>query len=74
LALYGFAPSGRYRIADAVERELSRLLGERDVSPLLTKGTEMARLDGEPFQMPSGSKAETIGAQVAQAVYEGMMR
>ena len=73
LVLHGFAPGDRYRIGEAVERELSWLLAERGMPPpLLVKEAEMARLDGGSFRMLPGSDAETIGAQVAHAVYGGL--
>ena len=74
LVLYGFAPGKYYRIDKAVERELTRLFMERLVPPSLATNADVAHLNGGTFQMVSGSKPETIGAQVAQAVYEGLNR
>lgn len=71
LVLHGFAKGDRYRIAEAVERELTRLFAEKGVPNSLSKGGEIERFDGGAFEMRQGSKAETIGAQVARAVYGG---
>ena len=35
--LHGFAPGDRYRIGDAVERELARLFAEQGVPPSLAQ-------------------------------------
>jgi hypothetical protein len=69
LVLHGFAPGDRYRIGEAVERELTRLLHERGIPPLLHRGAEVAYLDGGAFHVAPGSRAEVIGTQVAQAIY-----
>ena len=72
LVLHGFAPGDRYRIAEAVERELSRLLADQGVLESLERGGGIASVDGGAFDMTPGSRAEAIGAQVAKAVYGGL--
>jgi len=71
LVLHGFASKDRYLIGEAVQRELTRLFTEQGVPAFLSQSGEIARLDGGSFNVAAGSKAETIGAQVAQAVYGG---
>ena len=72
LLLRGFAPGDRYRIGDAMERELARLFAERGTPPSLARGGEIERLDGGAFEVAHGSKSETVGAQVAQTIYGGL--
>jgi hypothetical protein len=72
LVLHGFAPGDRYRIGDAMERELARLFTEQGTSSPLAQGSETQRLDGGSFEVKPGSRAEAIGVQVAQAVYGGL--
>jgi hypothetical protein len=72
LVLQGFSPKDRYQIAEAMERELGRLLAERSLPPPLIHGGEVERLDGGSFEIAPSSKAEAIGTQVAQAVYRGL--
>lgn len=74
LVLRGFAPGDRYRIDEAMKRELARLFDEQGVPPSLAQGGEFAHLDGGAFKVASGSKPEAIGALVAQAVFEGLSR
>jgi hypothetical protein len=69
LVLRGFAPGDRYRIGEAVERELARLFDEQGVPPSLAQSVDVSRLDGGAFKAASGSNPEAIGAQVAQAVF-----
>ncbi len=71
LVLHGFSCGDRYRIAEAVERELAHLFAEQGVPNSLSDGGEIERLDGGAFKMKQGSRPETIGAQVARAVYGG---
>ncbi len=72
LALHGFEPGDRYRIAQAVQVELARLFTEEGLPPSLAQGGEVARLDGESFETTPGSTAETVGGQVARALYGGL--
>jgi hypothetical protein len=74
LVLHGFVPGDRYRIGDAVERELSRLFAEQGTPPSLVRGGDIGRLDGGSFEAKPGSRAEAIGARVAQGVYGGLSR
>lgn len=71
LVLHGFAPSDRYLIGAAVERELVRLFAERGMPPSLSQGGEIRRLNGGAFEVRQGAKPETVGVQVAQAIYGG---
>lgn len=72
LILHGFPHSDRYQIAEAVERELTRLFAEQGIPASLSHGGEVAFLKGGSFNVALGSKVEAIGTQVAQSVYGGM--
>jgi len=74
LVLRGFAPGDRYRIGEAVEQELTRLLADRGVPQSLADGGEIASVDGGAFEVAPGARAEVVGAQVAKAVYGGLGR
>jgi len=74
LVLDGFPPGDRYRIAAAVEVELTRLLTERGVPPGLASGGAVPSLDGGSFGVAPEARPDRIGAQVAQSVYGGMSR
>ncbi|NOR41697.1 MAG: hypothetical protein GQ572_00050 [Gammaproteobacteria bacterium] len=72
LVLHGFSPGDRYGIGEAVEHELTRLLGDRGVPQSLVQGGEIANMDGGAFEVAQGSRAQVVGAQVAKAVYGGL--
>ena len=72
LVLHGFAPGDRYRIAEAMERELAALFADQGVPPSMAGEGDRARLDGGAFEVAQGSKAEAIGNQTAQALYRGL--
>lgn len=74
LVLRGFAPGDRDRIAGAVERRLTHLIATGGVGPALAQGGGVARLDGGAFDVAPRSSAETVGGQVAQAVYKGLAK
>jgi hypothetical protein len=73
LILHGFAPEDRYRIGEAVEKELSNLLAERGMT-VLENGLEIAGLNVGDISIAKGARPEAIGAQVARAVYGGLKR
>jgi hypothetical protein len=72
LVLHGFAPGDRYRIGDAMQRELARLFTEKQTPPGLTKSTEIDRLNGGTFQMTGAPRPESTGTQIARAVFGGL--
>ena len=74
LVLHGFPAGDRHRIGDAVQRQLARLFAEQGVPPSLSRHAGAPHLDGGAFDVAPDSSAETIGAQVAQAVYGGLSR
>jgi hypothetical protein len=74
LVLTGFAPDDRSRVGTSIERELTRLISENGMPQPLTRGGAIADLDGESFEMVSGSSPESIGIEVARAVYGGLNR
>ena len=74
LVLHGFSPNDRYAIGEAVQSELTRLFIEQGVHPSLGMGYEVAKLDGGAFHVKQGSRADAIGAQVAQSVYGGLKK
>ena len=65
LVLHGFAPGQRYRIAEALERELTRLLAERGLSP------GRPPVDGA-FEVRAGARPEVVGRQVAAALQQAI--
>lgn len=72
LVLHGFSPAERYRIGEALEGELTRLLTEGGLPSGLVKGGQVDRLDCGSFDVKQGSKGESIGLQVAKSVYGGI--
>ena len=72
LVLHGFAPKDRYAIGEAVQIELARMFSEQGVHSSLHRGFEVEKMDGGAFQVKQGSRADAIGAQVAQSVYGGL--
>jgi hypothetical protein len=71
LVLDGFASGDRYVIGDAVERELTRLLGERGVPISLRVESATDEITGATFNVNHNSKLSAIGQQIGQAVYQG---
>jgi hypothetical protein len=72
LVLHGFPHVDRHCVSDAVEHELSCLLAEHGIPPLLTQKGEIGYLDVGAFTLKPISRPETVGAQAARAVYGGL--
>jgi hypothetical protein len=70
LILEGFAPSEKYRIADAVQQELARLLLAQGLNVTHSAETEQLRVNAAGIN-PRGARA-TNGEHIARAVYEGL--
>jgi hypothetical protein len=78
LVLHGFERIDRHQVASAIEHELARLLREpaahdpqhwRDAA-----GRDLGaeRVDGGAFIVPHDASAQTVGVQVAQAIWRGV--
>lgn len=69
LVLHGVPPADRYRIADAMSSELSRLLAQGGVPGRLSRGTDVERLQSRPLSLPAGATPHRLGQRLATAVY-----
>jgi hypothetical protein len=69
LVLTGFAPGDRFHIADAVERELARLLMEKGIPGLDGNSVAIEGLDAGKFKV-GGARAPGIGRQAAQVLHQ----
>ena len=69
LVLHGFAPGDRYRIGDALERELVRLLATKGLAGL-DQSVSIAAVEGVTFTAAAGASARTLGERVAQQVFQ----
>lgn len=72
LILVGFAPADRYRIAEAVQQELARLLTSEGIPPALTQGGDIPWIDGGTWTLNQGMQAQDIGIQIARNIYGGL--
>jgi hypothetical protein len=72
LALHGFPPQDRQRIAQAVQTELVRLIGERGLPASLTRTAAIPNVDGGSFRMAPEGDAENAGAGIARSLYTSL--
>jgi hypothetical protein len=70
LVLTGLAPGDRFHIADAVERELARLLVEKGIPGLGGNSVAMEGLDAGKFKVAGDARAAGIGRQAAQLLHQ----
>lgn len=74
LVLEGITPRDGDRIGVAVQAELTRLFAGRGVPPALVRGGTVSYMDGGLVEARPDTRPDVIGAQIAQAVYEGLWR
>lgn len=72
LVLTGFPPHQRFAISAAMMRELHRLFSARGVPAGLVERSDTPSLGAIDCVLPSNAVPDTIGVQVAQAVYGGL--
>ncbi len=69
LVLHGFEHTDRYAIGEAIERELTRLLGTGDI-----RMQSSDRIDAGSLTLASGAKPQRIGTQVAGRIHRSLTR
>ena len=74
LVLHGVAGVDRYAVADAIERELGRLLGSGESWQALTAHGKPAdgRIDAGRVSIAAGATPKTVGIQIARAIHGGL--
>jgi len=73
LVLHGFAPADRHRIADRVQVELARLLGEGNPMPVRAP-VALERIEAGTFNVAAEASPRTTGTQIAHAIYRSLQQ
>jgi hypothetical protein len=73
LSLDGFAPADRFRIADAIKRELSRLMTERGMERPAGSRARVAKVDAGSFRVAPHASVESVARQAARAIHGGLV-
>lgn len=68
LVLHGFEGRDRHRIAEAVQIELTRLIGEGGLKGL-SGSLAIERVNAGEFKVSAGAKPHAAGAQIARSIY-----
>jgi hypothetical protein len=69
LVLRGFAPKDRFRIADAIEGELRRLIIQGGLPAMAGSPASIERLDAGGFPLVAGDGPDRVGFGVARKIY-----
>jgi hypothetical protein len=70
LVLHGFSHADRRPIAEAIERELSRLLSNQTLP--IDSSFQTPRVDGGSFQLEANTAHESSGRNIARAIFGGL--
>jgi hypothetical protein len=74
LVLHGFAPADRHRIADRVQSELARLMGEGRPMQYLQGPFALERIEAGTFKVAAGASPRATGTQIAHAIYRSLQQ
>lgn len=74
LVLHGFAPGDGWRIGDAVQQELSRLMTNQGLPWSHGGPVNIEHLDAGSFVAGPAMKTGSIGLQVAEKLHRGLAR
>ena len=74
VVLHGFAAADRGGIAQAMETELARLLGEEGIPAALETGYALESLSAGELRVYEGEAAERVGIRIARRIYQGLGR
>jgi len=69
LVLHGFSAGAGWWIGDAIQQELTRLIGEQGLPSGIREIGDAARLDAGRISLRHGAQPAAVGAQIATAVY-----
>jgi hypothetical protein len=72
LVLHGFSPADRHRIANAVELELTRLMGDGSPPRWGQNPLAVDRMKAGTFRVQAGAKPQAAGTEIARAVYRSL--
>ena len=73
LVLHGFATADRHRIADRVQSELARLMGEGNPMPVRAP-VALERIEAGTFKVMAGASPRATGTQIAHAIYRSLQQ
>ena len=74
LVLHGFPPGDRYRIADALQQELTHLLEARTLPACPQDIVAVNQINAGTIRLNSGANARVIGGKAAHALHQGISR
>lgn len=74
MVLHGFPAVDQYRIGDAVQRELTRLLTEAGSTESVTRSAFHPSIEAGSIQIDAGLSAEAIGIKIAQSLHKGIRK
>lgn len=72
LVLHGFSAADRYSVGDALTIELKQLFETRESNLFLTRNVNIPTLNAGQVALPLNARPISVGAQVAQVVYESL--
>src|SRR5215469_16854666 len=72
LILRDLPDAQRYRIAEAVEQELTRLLTEHGLPPAIAAGGNIPHINLDHVNVVAHAKPTVIGSQIAHQVYRAL--
>ena len=74
LVLRGLGNGQQHEIRAAMERELIELMGRNEMATPPGQQVDLSRVDAGSVQIKPSATGQAIGAQLAQSVYQGILK
>jgi hypothetical protein len=74
LILHGFDGVSRVALGASVERELTRILEQEGMTDTALRSENIERAQGGTFTAGVDTDTDTMGSQIARAIYGGLSR
>jgi hypothetical protein len=74
LVLEGFAPFDKFNVANALERELIRLMNVHGIPTSLTKDNTVSLINAGTFRINQTAGSDSLCGQIANSIYAGLNR
>jgi hypothetical protein len=72
LVLEGFPSRDRYRLSNAIQQGLDRIIRERGIPDSLRENRRIGQINLDSINMQSNQRPEKLGQQVARSIYNSL--
>ena len=72
LVLEGFPSRDRYRLSNAIQQGLDKIIRQRGIPDSLRENRRIGQINLDSINMQSNQRPENLGQQVARSIYNSL--